>query len=74
MCYLDSLTQEQLDENVDWELPARGLKSENPRWELLLHLANHATDHRAQILAMLHHHFHVPTIEQDMIFYLTERA
>ena len=70
---LDSLTEEQLGEVVDWELPARGLKSENPRWEILLHLANHATDHRAQILAMLHHHFHVQTEEQDMIFYLAER-
>lgn len=73
MGYLESLTQEQLDELVNWELPARELKSENLRWEILLHLANHATDHRAQILAMLHHHFHVPTVEQDMIFYLAER-
>jgi uncharacterized damage-inducible protein DinB len=68
--YLDSLTEEQLGETVYWELPARGLRSENSRWEILLHLANHATDHRAQILAILHHHFHVNTVEQDMIFYL----
>lgn len=68
--YLDSLTQEQLDEIVDWELPARGWKFSNARWEILLHVANHATDHRAQILATLHYHFHVKTIEQDMIFYI----
>jgi len=70
--YLDSLTEEQLNETVDWELPARGLKFSNRRWELLLHVANHATDHRAQILAILHNHFHVKTVEQDMIFYLAE--
>ena len=70
--YLDSLTEDQLEETVNWELPARGLRSDNPRWELL-HLANHATDHRAQILAILHQHFHVQTVEQDMIFYLAER-
>lgn len=71
--YLDSLTEDQLEETVNWELPARGLRSDNPRSELLLHLANHATDHRAQILAILHQHFHVQTVEQDMIFYLAER-
>jgi uncharacterized damage-inducible protein DinB len=73
MDFLDSLTQEQLDESVNWELPARGLKFSNLRWEILLHVANHATDHRAQILAILHHHFHVKTVEQDMILYLAEQ-
>jgi uncharacterized damage-inducible protein DinB len=55
---------------VHWEIRTRGLSCDNQRWELLMHIANHATDHRAQILAMLHHHFGVKTIEQDMIFYL----
>ena len=71
--YLDCLTKEQLEESVNWELPARGLKLSNLRWEILLHVANHATDHRAQILAILHHHFHIKTVEQDMIIYLAER-
>jgi uncharacterized damage-inducible protein DinB len=70
MDYLDALTQEQLEETVNWELPARGLKFCNSRWEILLHVANHATDHRAQILAVLHYYFHVETVEQDMIFYI----
>ena len=70
---LASLDQEQLDGSIQWELFSHGLKSTNLRWEILLHLANHATDHRAQILAILHHHFHVQTVEQDMIIYLAER-
>jgi uncharacterized damage-inducible protein DinB len=71
--YINSLDQERIDETIHWELLARGLKLENHRWEILLHVSNHATDHRAQILAILHHHFHVKTVEQDMIFYLAER-
>lgn|SRR5574341_671106 len=72
--YLSSLTQGQLNEPVHWKLPARGLNMNNQRWEILLHVANHATDHRAQILAMLSLHFRLETIEQDMIFYLAERS
>lgn len=72
--YLDCLTEEQLEETIHWELPARGLKLSNLRWEILLYVANHATDHRVQILAIPHHHFRVKTVEQDMIIYLAEQT
>jgi len=71
--YIDSLDQEQLDAEVEWEIPNREWDFDTPRWELLLHIANHGTDHRAQILAILHHHFHVRTDEQDMIIYSVEQ-
>ena len=71
---LSCINQEQLNGTVDWELLSHGLKSTSLRWEILLHLANHATDHRSQILALLHSHFHIKTIEQDMIIYLAERS
>ena len=73
MAHLDCIDQEQLNGMIDWELLSHEIKSTSFRWEILLHLANHATDHRAQILAILHQHFHIRTVEQDMIIYLAER-
>jgi uncharacterized damage-inducible protein DinB len=70
--YIYSLDQAQLDEIILWELPARGKSSHNHRWEILLHVANHGTDHRSQILAMLKQQFAVATVEQDMVFYLAQ--
>ena len=72
MAYLNSLGEADLDAVVHWELPARELSAENARWEILLHVANHATDHRAQVLAMLNQNFDIHTPEQDMLFYLLE--
>ena len=39
------------------------------RWQALVHLVNHGTDHRAQILSMLHR-LGMPTFEQDIPDYL----
>ncbi len=38
-------------------------------WQVLLHVANHATDHRAQILRAIHD-FGIKTGRQDYVFYL----
>ena len=38
-------------------------------WQVLLHVANHGTDHRAQLLRILHD-FGLKTISQDFIFYV----
>ena len=40
-------------------------------WQVLLHVANHATDHRAQLLRTLHD-LGVDTKYQDYIFYVYE--
>lgn len=42
---------------------------EMPQWQVLLHVANHGTDHRAQILRTLHD-LGAPTFPQDLIMYL----
>ena len=41
-------------------------------WEVLFHVLNHGTDHRAQVLAMLHH-LGVPTWPQDYAIFLRRR-
>ncbi len=43
-----------------------------PVWQVLLHIANHGTDHRAQILRILHD-FGAPTFDQDLVFHLWTR-
>jgi uncharacterized damage-inducible protein DinB len=70
--YVNSLSEVDLDTVVHWEVPGRELVDDTPRWKILLHVANHATDHRAQILAMLNQHFGIETPEQDLLFYLME--
>jgi len=72
--YLQSLDQEKLDEIVAGRLAGRGVDYANKRSDLLLHLANHCTDHRAQVLAILHSEFDAPTFEQDLLLYLIEAA
>lgn len=42
------------------------------RWQVLLHVANHGTDHRAQILRDLKD-LGVETTSQDYVFYIYER-
>jgi uncharacterized damage-inducible protein DinB len=42
-------------------------------WQVLLHVVNHGTDHRAQILRLLND-FGVETESQDFIFYVYEHA
>lgn len=48
-----------------------GNTGQHRRGQILLQVFNHGTDHRAQILAMIHT-LGGPTIEQDYLFYLRE--
>ncbi|MDX1614672.1 MAG: DinB family protein [Candidatus Promineifilaceae bacterium] len=59
--YLDALTSADL-ERVPAGLPG-------PTWHVLLHVANHGTDHRAQMLQALDR-MGAETFDQDLIFYL----
>lgn len=59
----------ELDEEELHRIPA-GMGG--PTWQILTHLVNHGTDHRAQILTALTD-FGAPTFDQDMIFYLWPR-
>jgi uncharacterized damage-inducible protein DinB len=62
--YAAALTESEL------EKPIAGLP--NPRWQILLHLVNHGTDHRATVLQHLHQ-LGAPTFDQDFIIWLWGR-
>lgn len=67
LAYVNSLTEDELQRRVNPE------SWENERsvyvWEALVQVANHSTDHRAQIMAMMHQ-FGVTGVEQDFLFFL----
>ncbi len=67
--YINGLTAEALDEVVRVHLPHRYPEPKTcTRRQILLHMVNHGTDHRAQILARLHN-LSAPTFEQDAMLY-----
>jgi uncharacterized damage-inducible protein DinB len=48
--------------------PPRTLTASVAVWQILVHVLNHGTDHRAQVLRLLHD-FGAPTFEQDWMIY-----
>jgi len=62
--YLSSLTEDDLG-----RIP-NGMRG--PVWQVLAHLVNHGTDHRAQVLRALHD-FGAPTFDQDLVLHLWRR-
>jgi uncharacterized damage-inducible protein DinB len=59
--YVTALTEEELNQNPN--------DISNPRWQVLLHLVNHGTDHRSTVLQRLHE-FGAPTFDQDFIMWI----
>ena len=62
--YVEQLDDPQLNES------AEGIPS--PRWQILMHLVNHGTDHRATVLQRLQE-CGAPTFDQDLILWLWEK-
>jgi uncharacterized damage-inducible protein DinB len=62
--YTEMLTEAELGENP--------MDISNPRWQVLLHMINHGTDHRSTVLQRLHE-FGAPTFDQDFIIWLDNR-
>jgi uncharacterized damage-inducible protein DinB len=63
--YLVTLRDEVL---VDRPFPDHPEDSDLILWQVLIHVVNHGTDHRAQILRLLHD-LGVETTSQDYVFY-----
>jgi len=59
--YVNTLTEAELDQHPT-DLPS-------PRWQVLLHMINHGTDHRATVLQKLTE-LGAPTFDQDFILWL----
>jgi uncharacterized damage-inducible protein DinB len=66
------LSDTELAEVITYDMPARGGVKHTARWEILAHVVNHGTDHRAQILSLLFQ-LGAPTVEQDLMFYLWDQ-
>lgn len=64
--YLATVTDEML---LEHPFPDNDEDKNLILWQVLLHVANHGTDHRAQILRLLHD-LGVKTPPQDYVFYI----
>lgn len=66
--YLSHLTDEIAARLVHYPTSRRG-PAQSIAWQILVHVVNHGTDHRAQVLNLLHS-MGAPTLEQDYMLYL----
>lgn len=64
MDYVTHLNEEELAQNAN-NIPG-------PRWQILLHLINHGTDHRSTVLQKLTG-YGAPAFDQDLVFWLWSR-
>ena len=62
--HVSTLTEDALNKPTD--------KVDRPQWQILLHLVNHGTDHRATVLQRLNE-LGVKTFPQDLAIWLWER-
>ena len=66
---IESMVDAKLYESITYT--ARGQQYTQPAWKILLHVLNHGTDHRAQMLYTLDK-LGGETFEQDFIYYLRD--
>ncbi len=63
--YVDALTDEQASATLTYRIGQRAEDTE-AAWRVLMHVVNHGTNHRAQLLRALYD-FGAPTFEQDIM-------
>jgi uncharacterized damage-inducible protein DinB len=59
----------ELRDDMLFSQPFAGQNDPTELWQILIHVANHGTDHRAQLLALLHQ-LGVDTRPQDYIYFV----
>ncbi len=70
--YLETLPETALDDDVVYISISDSKEHHTPRWMAIMTILNHGTDHRAQILALIHARGG-KTVAQDIVFYGWER-
>jgi uncharacterized damage-inducible protein DinB len=70
--FVTNLADEQLEQVIEYTSINGLVKRSQPLWEGLAQIINHATDHRAQTLALIHQ-VGGKTLAQDFIFYTWEQ-
>ena len=70
LAYLDGLSEDELSQPFKY-VTTKGKPYEMPRWELLMQLSNHGTQHRAEEALLLTHFSQSPG-DLDFIAYLRE--
>jgi uncharacterized damage-inducible protein DinB len=68
--YLATLTDAMLTSELVYRTSS-GTEMRNPVWMSLMQVVNHGTDHRAQVLAMVHQ-LGFPTLEVDFILFVRQ--
>jgi len=69
--FLASLTDDDLQRTIHYRT-TKGVQGQNPLWQLLLHVVNHGTQHRAEAAITLTQHGCSPG-DVDLIVFLRER-
>lgn len=72
LAQVHGLEQAALDRVIAFDITRQDgtrIATQHPAWQILAHVVNHGTDHRAQLLAVLHQ-MGAPTFEQDLMIYL----
>jgi uncharacterized damage-inducible protein DinB len=70
--FLASLTAEQVSADMSWTT-TKGVSYTRPLWEPVLHLVNHSTYHRGQVVSQLRQLGYEPP-STDMIYFLIDQA
>lgn len=73
LAYVNGLGDSELGRVVTYDIPHRGGIKHDKVEHILGHIVNHGTDHRAQVLMLLHS-MGAPTFEQDLMMYLWDGA
>jgi uncharacterized damage-inducible protein DinB len=70
--FVNNLSDEQLAQTIEYTSINGLVKRSQPLWEGLAQIINHATDHRSQMLALIHQ-VGGKTVAQDFVFYSWEQ-